>query len=336
MPALRWSNAWLRSGRRDARMIDAIGNPGPVDKAAGATTTSRRFIIYSGGFDENIGGVIALHRLCDLLNREGHEAFLWPDNKPAVSASRPIASRWKLARYRLKGKQRAYKTWPGFITRIAEASHLPGAIAVYPEVVDGNPLGVEHVVRWLLHKPGFHTGRSRFGPRDRFFFYQKAFDDPSVNSEGDNLLKTSFVRDDIYRQTNFGGRRGTCYFLRKGLGREIVHDLADSVLVDDLSHAQLAEVFNRVTTCISYDAYTMYSMFAALCGCDSVVVPEEGATKEQWYPDPADRYGLAYGFDDIDSARSTRHLLLPRLKSQESLANESVLRFVEKCARYFA
>ena len=43
----------------------------------------------------------------------------------------------------------------------------------------------------------------------------------------------------------------------------------------------------------------------------------------------------AYGFDDIDSARSTRHLLLPHMKAQESLANDSVRRFVEKCARYF-
>ena len=300
-----------------------------------ARSTRRRFIIHCGSFNENIGGVIALHRLCDLLNRDGHEAYLWPDNKPAVNAGRPIASRWKLARYRLKGKQRAYKTWPGFQTPIAEARHLSDAIAVYPEVVDGNPLGVEHVVRWLLHKPGFHTGRSHYGPNDRFFFYQKAFDDPAINPDGDNLLKTSFVRDDIYQQANVGERHGTCYFLRKGRGREIVHDLSDSVLVDDLSHAELAKVFNRVTTCISYDAYTMYSVFAALCGCDSVIVPEAGVTKEQWYPDPRDRYGMAYGFDDIESARSTRPLLLPHLKAQESLANESVRRFVEKCERYF-
>ena len=66
-----------------------------------------------------------------------------------------------------------------------------------------------------------------------------------------------------------------------------------------------------------------------------MIVPEEGVTKEQWYPDPRDRYGMAYGFDDIESARSTRPLLLPHLKAQESLANDSVRRFVEKCDSYF-
>lgn len=301
----------------------------------GPAAARRRFVIFAGSFDENIGGVIALHRLCDLLNREGHEAFLWPEKRPAFDAARPLHSAWRLFRHYRRRKNRLYATWPSFRTPIARQADLRDAIVVYAEVVEGNPLHAKHVVRWLLHKPGFHTGQSRYGANDRFFFYQKAFDDPTLNPDGDNLLKTVFVRDDVYRQDNFGERRGTCYILRKGKGRPLVHDLADSVLADDLSHAELAEVFNRVHTCISYDTYTMYSLFAALCGCVSVVVPEEGVSKEQWYPDPRDRYGLAYGFDDVEHAVQTRHLLLPRLKEQESLANESVRAFVARCALYF-
>jgi hypothetical protein len=87
--------------------------------------------------------------------------------------------------------------------------------------------------------------------------------------------------------------------------------------------------------CVSYDPYTMYSSFAAMCGCLSVVVPEEGVLKDDWYPDPEDRYGMAYGFDDLANAEQTRHLVLPRLKAQEQSANESVRAFVAKCARYF-
>jgi hypothetical protein len=297
--------------------------------------SKRKFIIYAGSFDENIGGEIALHRLCDLLNRQGCQAFLWPQRRPFAGHDATLTTRWKLARYRLKRKERQFKTWPAFDTPLAATADLAGAIAVYPEVVDGNPLGTEHVVRWFLHKPGFHTGRTHYGPNDRFFFYQNAFNDLSVNPESDNLLKTAFVRDDVYRELNTGERRGTCYILRKGKGRPIVHDLNDSVLVDGLSHAEMAAVFNRVTMCVSYDTYTMYSMFAAMCGCTSVVVPEEGLTKEQWYPDPRDRYGMAYGFDDIEHAVRTRRLVLPHLKTQEEQANESVARFVEKCGRYF-
>lgn len=295
----------------------------------------RTFIVFADSFNENNGGVIALHRLCDLLNREGETARLWPSRRPLHNPAHPLASAWGFFRWYRRAWRRPYRRVPHFQTPLATPADLPGAIVVYPEIVAGNPLRAEHVVRWLLHRPGFHKGHVQYGAGDRFFFYQKAFDDPALNPDGDNLLKTVWVRDDIYRHVNTGARHGTCYLLRKGKGRPIAHDLSDSLLVDGLSHTELAAVFNRVTTCISYDPYTMYSHFAALCGCDSVVVPEAGVTKAQWYPDAADRLGLAYGFDDVEEARGTRGLLLPHLKEQETRANASVRSFIERCAAYF-
>lgn len=295
----------------------------------------RTVIIFADRFDENNGGVIALHRLADLLNREGYRALLWPSRKPLPDAHHRFDTLLKQWRWYRRAWRKRYRTGPGFIAPVATAADLEDAIVVYPEIVHGNPLRSRHVVRWLLHKPGFHKGSYEYGPADRYFFYQKAFDDATLNPDGDNLLKTVWVRDDIYRQTNFGARHGTCYVLRKGEGRPLVHDTKGSVLVDKLSHTEMARVFNRVKTCISYDPYTWYSHFAALCGCDSVIVPEPGVAKQAWYPDARDRYGLAYGFDDVEEARRTRPLLLPRMKQIESEANESVRHFVAKCEIYF-
>ena len=259
----------------------------------------RRFIVFADSFDENNGGIIALHRLCDLLNRGGQVALLWPARKPllrpgaaAGHAPRPGATTAAPGGGRTAPARCSTRRWRRRTTCPAPSSSTPRSCTA-------TRCAREHVVRWLLHKPGWHKGRVDYGPGDRYFFYQKAFDDPALNPDGDNLLKTVWVRDDVYRQTHHGERRGSCYILRKGKGRTLVHDLKDSVLVDKLSHTELAKVFNRVQTCISYDAYTMYSLYAALCGCVSVVVPEPGVSKEQWYPDPKDRYGLAYGFDDI-------------------------------------
>lgn len=296
---------------------------------------SRSFVLFSDSFDAQSGGAVVLHRLCDLLNRQGRRAFLWPKRRPLFDPERPLRSAYRALKYGERQWRRPFQVFPGFVTPLARPPDLNGAIVVYPEVIDGNPLRANHVVRWLLHKPGFHTGRVNFGAGDRFFFFQEAFNDPALNPDADNLLKTMFIRDDIYRQTNFGARSGSCYLLRKRKGRKIVHDLSDSVLVDDLSHTQLAEVFNRVETCISYDPYTLYSMYAAICGCASVVIPEDGMTKEEWYPDARDRYGVAFGFDDLPEALRTRPLLLPHLKEQELGANASVERFVAKCERYF-
>lgn len=298
---------------------------------------NRPFVIYTGGFDENVGGLIALHRLCDQLNRQGEKAYLWPFSRPIFDRNRLGRSIRTQIKYRYHLWRKPYLTCEGFQTPLAGIDDiLADAVVVYPEIVDGNPLRAARVVRWLLHKPGFHTGKVGFGRDDLFFFFQKSFDDPAWNKNPDHLLQTFFVRDDIYRQTNFGARAGTAYIIRKGKDRSIVHDLKDSILIDGKSHAENAEIFNRVKTCISYDPYTMYSMYAALCGCDSVVIPVEGVSKEEWVPDESGRYGLAYGFDDLDSARQTAPLLLSSLKQQECQVNSTVRDFIVRCNNYYA
>lgn len=296
---------------------------------------SRTFVVFAGGFNEDIGGVVALHSLCDHLNREGCRAVLWPDARPRFDPADPVRTLWRLLKYHGRRRERQYRTFPGLDTPLATRRDLQGAIVIYPEIVDGNPLRADHVIRWLLHKPGFHTGRVKFGPGDRFFYYLKAFDDPALNPDGDNLLRVPAFSLRHFAQQNFGPREGSCYILRKGKDRPLVHDPAGSVLVDGMSNAQMAEVFNRVGTCISYDTYTLFSAFAALCGCVSVVVPQEGVTKEQWYADPRDRYGLAWGFDDVDEARRTQPLLRQQFEDQAEEARASVRRFIARCADYF-
>lgn len=297
---------------------------------------SRTFIIYANSFDENSGGALVLHRLCDLLNRSDVKAFLWPSMHGLFDPWRPLNSLHRLRmQRRWHRKHGEYKTFPQFLTPIATPEDIENAIVIYPEVVDGNPLRAKHVVRWLLHKPGHHTGRINYGRNDKFFFFQDAFNDPSLNPDSGNLLRTVFVRDDIYHQTNFGPREGVCHILRKGAHRPMAHDAVRSILIDGLSHREAAEVFNRVQTCISYDPYTMYSQFAALCGCDSIVLPEDGMTLDSWYPDKRDRYGVALGWDNLDAARRSAPLLLAHLKQQEQAANQSVHQFIEKCRSYF-
>jgi len=43
----------------------------------------------------------------------------------------------------------------------------------------------------------------------------------------------------------------------------------------------------------------MFGLSAAMCGCTPVVIPDPGLTREQWTPEGGDRYGVAYGVDDV-------------------------------------
>ncbi|MDT4291371.1 hypothetical protein RO575_17535 [Methylomonas sp. MO1] len=293
-----------------------------------------RFIIYSPEFNENIGGSIALHRLCHFLNLEGETALIWPFDKPEWIYPQPIKSICALW-HSLKYGRLEYKISRNLITPIANYSDLKDAIIIYPEIIGGNPLFAKKIVRWFLHKPGFHTGTVDYLENELYFFYQQAFNDKNLNKDGDNLLQIIFLRNDIYYQSNFGERKGTCYILRKGRGKKIVHDLTNSILIDDLPHKEIADIFNSVEMCISYDLHTMYSEYAALCGCTSIVIPEEGLSKDRWRSEESKRYGIAYGFDDIDYAKNTRQHLLPTLIEQENISRRMVKDFIIKCKKHF-
>lgn len=126
-------------------------------------STKPNFIIYAPAYKDDSGGIIVLHKLCHLLNELGHQAYLWP-NQFGV---RPTL--WKKIKRSLK--KFPYHTNSEYNTPIANKSLFhENSIVVYSEVDYGNPLAAKNVVRWLLHKPGFHTGVINYGKNELTFF----------------------------------------------------------------------------------------------------------------------------------------------------------------------
>ena len=270
-----------------------------------------KFIIYAPPFDENSGGNVVLHRLCDLLNKNGESAYIWLWGVPQPNNSGIYGS---------------------FNTPLAKISDLSdNTIIVYPEVVSGNPLMAKNVVRWLLYHPGFFTGEVNYGKDELFFYIQKELIPPEFNRPEENRLFIGLSFLDVYKQTNFGARKGTCYILRKGKNRKIVHNIKNSILIDGKSHQEIAEIFNNTKYCISYDLNTAYTSYAALCGCLPIVIPEPGLSKEEWCSKEEECCGVAYGFCDIDYAKKTREKLLLETKQHEKKTEESVKNFIKKC-----
>lgn len=121
---------------------------------------------------------------------------------------------------------------------------------------------------------------------------------------------------------------------RKGQGKKPVHP-DGSISLDNLSHAEISRIFNQCKYFISYDPYTYYSIYAVLCGCISIVIPDSGVAKNEWYPEEKSRYGRAYGMDDIEYAVQTTPLLLAQIQAQNTDNLQSVNAFVELCQSYF-
>lgn len=293
-----------------------------------------KFIIYAYRYDINSGGTIVLHFLCHLLNTMGYQAYLWSNYKPIFDSKKPFKSIGQFLKYYRKELHRPFVLNHNWNTSLAKKDDLKDAIVIYPEIVDGNPLRVNNVVRWLLHKPGFHSGKVNFDNNDLIMGYGERFSTEQFTIDKNNLLVISYVMTDIYKQTNFGEREGSCHMIRKGTNKKIIHE-NDSVCVDGLSHEDLAKIFNEKKYFISYDPYTYYSIYASLCGCISVIVPDDGVTKEQWQPKEEDRYGLSYGISDINYAIETRGLMLENIKIQENENIKSVKNFIELCRKHF-
>lgn len=289
----------------------------------------RNFIIFSPPYDENSGGIIVLHKLCHLLNQIGEEAYLWPaSQKPALSLFK---------RLKKKLSKQEYALCADYNTPLAKFSDLKSSsIVVYPEIINGNPLKAKNVVRWLLHKPGFHTGVAEFSESELFFSYDENCYEPGYGIDISNIL-TVVAINPAYAFDDNPSRSGSCYMLRKGKGRDITHDDENSLFIDDLEHDEVASVFKQKKYFYCYDEYTFFSQYAALCGCISVVMPAGDKSKEEWVENhPISKYGIAYGVDDIEHAIKTMDKVGDYFKELEQNSILSTKSFVDKSSKHFS
>lgn len=241
---------------------------------------------------------------------------------------------WKKLKRSLK--RPTYVTSLDYVAPIAGKSDFHDhSIVIYSEVDYGNPIAAKNVVRWFLHKPGFHTGTVKYGENELIFFFDDYCLEPGYSVDPDNKLFVLSLNS-CYKTDGTEKRSGSCYMMRKGKGREILHDLSDSVQIDGLGHQETADIFRKSQYFYSYDELTLYSQYAALCGCISVVIPDKFATREQWVDKhPIAKYGIAYGLDDLEHAINTRHLVGEYFADLEAESRNTVARFAEVAIHHF-
>lgn len=298
-----------------------------------------RYVIFAPSYSPNAGGIVVLHKLCHIINNCGGNAVLYPWFPQFKITKRDLSGCVSLVRNVIGSLFRTYKTNVDFNTPLHTGQHLADTdIVIYPEIVFGNPLKAKKVIRWLLNKPGYFTGDIYYGSGELYF----KFDDGLVGDfsfYGSEMAASSLKVVHfpcVYNENDVSPiRSGVAYSIRKGVNKPLIHHPTDAILIDGMEHADVAKVFKSVKCFISYDLYSAYSTFALLCGCDSVVIPDDGLSKVDWYPDEVNRYGLAYGFDDIDYSRNTRKLKLDVIKDNEQKNIDSVLHFLSITEAFF-
>ncbi|MBH0042952.1 hypothetical protein [Pseudoalteromonas sp. SWXJZ10B] len=272
---------------------------------------NKKYIIFAPTYNENVGGAIAMHRLCHLINKLGGDAYLWDDGESN------------------------FKTCEAFDTPTIFTTNLQDYIVVYMDVVSGNPLSCPHIVRWFLNKPGFFTSNINYGANELYFFFQEVFKDPNYAAQ--HRLYVMYFIKNLYKNNRRKDRVGSCYMMRKGLGRTIVHDLNNSILLDGKPHHELALIFNRTKYFYCYDLHSAYTYFASLCGCIPIVIPQEELNEFEWQPEERLRYGIAYGntVKQVEYAKKTTHKLAQLIAEFEQESEKHVENFISVSRKFF-
>lgn len=152
-------------------------------------------------------------------------------------------------------------------------TYEPGTIAIYPEVVSGNPFNAKYVVRWCLNVPGRLGGEDKYDPAELVFTWSEKY----LNLPKDRILKVDVI--DPFFTNNHLKREGDCFWSGKGPRRGCVpgpevEGMEEITYSYPAERTELADLLNKKKRLYSYDDCTAMLLEALLCGCEVILLPE--------------------------------------------------------------
>ena len=249
-----------------------------------------KFIIWCWDYSKFIVGVRVMHKLCDILNSLGTEAYVT-----------------------------AKKTNPDWNTPVYDGNGFDKeqTVVIYPECISDNLLDAKHVVRWILYNQV-----AEYNPLDHVFKLFKGY--YTHGDKCDGMLQILDFHLEKWYDQNLE-RPYNMVLYRKGAWKQPYIDLsiANALIYDEIEKEEnedlIANCMNKSINFISYDDCSFAANQAAMCGCNTIIVPHPNIDADTWRSKREGylKYGVAYGFDEkeIKYAQETRHLIKPYLQS---------------------
>ena len=319
------------------------------------------YLIDAPAFNKNVGGICALHYLAHALTQLGEKNVYLTNHKVnprwesnGINRDHPFFLQGKEDRpskfYRFLSKLKQYVIFATFkrkITRL-QARLFPAllwkyfdrdrTVVIYGETILGNPLKAAHVVRWIMNTPGVCGGDGVYELTDHIFQYHPWFE-VDRHYEVKGLLTAIDLEHQLktYQNKNLPTRKGGAYLVRKGRDKKHDQHPASFVhadpLLEKMSDEEVAQFFNSVDTFVSYDDMTFISVQAALCGCESIIIPGVGDRSKENLKKVNRINGVAYGFDDQEWVQSTKHELRPYFEALNDENLATIKEFYEYCEK---
>lgn len=266
-----------------------------------------KILITSPSYTNKHGGILVLHKLSHILNELGYESYM-------------IREHPKLGKCGLN---------PKFNTKQLDISKIDKVndIIVYPEIVLGNPYGVANVVRYVLYFNSIRKTYTTWGDKDFWLYYRDEFYDGIKDK---NILQIVDSKIDYFKDLKLDRTVDACFLIKKfnKYNQPFIQKHPNNAIeVVGFEDEYYLDIFNKCKRFYSYDNETHISVIAALCGCESIIVPRDGISKEEWLRKNQTRqYGIAYGLDDLDNCKNVDKLRSSyyKLESEQKLQTKII------------
>jgi hypothetical protein len=230
---------------------------------------------------------------------------------------------------------------------------LTNSIVVYCEGTLGNPLCSKYVIRWMLSELGKNVPYNSLYTWDSqelvyYFNTENRIESkPELKGKIYKILPLIIVPSLFKNNGNNRISNSFCYTIRKGnhMRQKIsfVHPPNSFEITRHHTHSDLYDIFNKYAFFVSYDPLTFITFMAALCGCVSYVDPLPNMSKLEWLKTTAcydylsnknlsGYYGVAYGLEELEWAKSTIHLVKEQWEDILSYNNKYFNAFLEDLA----
>lgn len=202
------------------------------------------YVIWTPSYDKS-NGIKVLHLLYKKLEEQGFNVWLY--------SPKPHLPEYK------------------YIKKIPKELKNNGII-IYPEIVWGNPLGFQNVVRYVLNYPGVLGGAKQYHHSEIIFTHSQEFFPQAFKFRIPWIDETIFYEDDSPKIQD-------CYFVYKG-GKfreaEEVKGLLEINMKYPQSQKELAELLRKTKILYSYDNCSSVLDEALLCGAVVKIITKDG------------------------------------------------------------
>lgn len=224
----------------------------------------KNYIICTPAYSKS-AGVRALFNLAHLLTKAGYTVSLF--------------------------SHAPYKNGYTYITKITDEMRK-NDIIVYPEIVEGNPLQFQNVVRYILFYPGkLITGKETFHSSEQLFTWlPDYYHDKSIPCLAFSFLDRSLFYDDNSPKTQ------NAYFVYKGGQFRDVPEIKGATRIDMKTpekREDLGKLLRATDTLYSFDAHSALLNEACACGAKVKIITQDSIV------DFIDEYAMEYETDKL-------------------------------------